>query len=52
MDDVDCRKRWCELYDLFNGLEREHHLLPSSIGTPWGTGVVPYGDWTVIVKGE
>ncbi|KKM16560.1 hypothetical protein LCGC14_1684640 [marine sediment metagenome] len=31
MDDVDCKKRWCKLYDLFNGLERELHLLPSSI---------------------
>lgn len=52
MDDIDCHSRWAKLYDLFNGLEREHHLLPKSIGTGRGTGVVPYGDWTVEIKEE
>ncbi len=51
MDDVDGKRRWRKLYDLFNGLEREHHLLPKSIGQLRGTGVVPYGDWTVVIEG-
>lgn len=49
MDDIDFPSRWGKLHRLFVDLEREHHLLPKSIGTGRGTGVVPYGDWTVVV---
>ena len=52
MDDIDSKKHYSKLYDFFNGLEREHHLLPLGIAAEYGTGVVPYGDWTVVVKEE
>lgn len=52
MDDINTEKHYGKLYDFFNGLEREHHLLPNSIGAYYGTGVVPYGDWTVEIKEE
>ena len=52
MDDIDSKKYYRKLYHVFNGLEREHHLLPKSIGERYGTGVVPYGDWTIEIKEE
>lgn len=52
MDDINCTNRWPKLNRLFVGLEREHHLLPKSIGAGRGTGVVPYGDWTIEIKEE
>ena len=47
MDDINDRHRWCKLYDLFHGLDREHHVLPDLIAASRGTGIVPYGDWTI-----
>lgn len=52
MDDVEDSQTWPELAALFNNLKREHHLLPASIKASRGTGVVPYGDWTIVIKGE
>ena len=43
MDDVTDEERWPELFRLFHSLEREHHVV-------LGIGIVPYGDWTVVVK--
>lgn len=43
MDDVTDEERWPELFRLFHSLDREHHAV-------LGAGVVPYGDWTVVVK--
>ncbi len=50
MDDINDPHRWPKLHKLFNDIEREHHLLPSSIGRRRGTGVIPYGDWTVVIE--
>ena len=50
MDDINDRKRWSKLYDLFHGLDREHHMLPDLIAASRGTGVVPYGDWTIEIN--
>ncbi len=54
MDDVD-HPDFPELHDLFCNLDREKHLLkqdwPGKIGKSRGTGVVPYGDWTVVIEG-
>jgi hypothetical protein len=52
MDDINDKKTWLKLYDLFHGLDREHHILPDSIGATRGTGVVPYGDWTIKINEE
>lgn len=52
MDDIDCEKRWPELRALFMGIEKEKHLLPKSIAASRGTGVVPYGEWTVEIDDE
>lgn len=52
MDDVNCERRWPALHALFRDLDREHHLLPKSIGATYGTGVVPYGDWTIVIEEE
>ncbi len=49
MDDVDCTKKFPGLYNFFNSLDREKHLLVDPVGATRGTGVVPYGDWTVEV---
>ena len=49
MDDVNCTDRYPKLYELFNSLDREKHLLVDPVGDTRGTGVVPYGDWTVEV---
>lgn len=50
MDDINCAERYPDLYEFFNSLDREKHLLVPPIGASRGTGVVPYGDWTVEVK--
>ena len=50
MDDINEMRRWPRLHDLFINMEREHHILPSSIGRRRGTGIVPYGDWRVVVE--
>ncbi len=50
MDDINNSTMCPELYTLFNTLEREHHLLPKRISSHHGTGIVPYGDWTVVVE--
>ncbi|MBW2647920.1 MAG: hypothetical protein JRE23_17455 [Deltaproteobacteria bacterium] len=50
MDDVNCTERYPKLYELFNSLDREKHLLVPPIGASRGTGVVPYGDWTIEIK--
>ena len=50
MDDIKHQKRWDKLWHLFCNLDREHHILPDSIGAMRGTGVVPYGDWTVVIE--
>ena len=50
MDDVNCTERYPKLYEFFNSLDREKHLLVAPVGGARGTGVVPYGDWTVEVK--
>jgi predicted O-methyltransferase YrrM len=47
MDDIKHQKRWNRLWELFRGIEREHHYLPKEIAACRGTGVVCYGDWTV-----
>lgn len=52
MDDINCEKRWPELRAVFTGIEKEKHLLPASIAASWGTGVVPYGEWTVEIDDE
>lgn len=52
MDDVNCTERYPELYEVFNSLDREKHLLVPPIGATRGTGVVPYGDWTVEIINE
>ncbi len=52
MDDINCRERWTVLYDLFHDLDREHHMLPDNIGAPRGTGIIPYGDWTIEINNE
>lgn len=49
MDDINCTERYPELFDVFNSLDREKHLLTFPIGASRGTGIVPYGDWTVEV---
>ena len=50
MDDVNCIEKYPKLYELFNSLDREKCLLTDPVGSTTGTGVVPYGDWTVEVK--
>ena len=52
MDDINCTVRYPELYKFFNSLDREKHLLVGPVGATRGTGVVPYGDWTVEVTNE
>ena len=49
MDDINDRNKYPELFDMFHALDREKHVLPASIGATRGTGVVPYGDWTVVL---
>jgi hypothetical protein len=54
MDDIDGPDAFPELTDFFNDLKREKHTLnnkgPYKIGAAYGTGVIPYGDWTVEIK--
>ena len=49
MDAVEGGKRFDRLNKFFNEWDRETHTLPKSIAAFRGTGVVPYGDWTVEV---
>ena len=50
MDDINDPLSFPRLYDVFNSLDREKHLLTEPLGATRGTGVIPYGDWTVEVK--
>jgi len=51
MDDVNDAKRFPNLYRVFNDLDRDKYLLVYPVGSTTGTGIVPYGDWTIeIIK--
>ena len=50
MDDINDPDSFPELYEFYNSLDREKHLLTLPVGASRGTGVVPYGDWTIEVK--
>ena len=52
MDDINDKDQYPGLYDMFQNVTREKHILPSLIGAQRGTGVIPYGDWTVVVEEE
>ncbi len=54
MDDVDDGKQYPGLQNVFQNITREKHLLPKLIAASRGTGVIPYGDWTIkiIAHGE
>lgn len=49
MDAVGDVSRYQRLHTFWNEWDKETHTLPRSIAGPRGTGVVPYGDWTVEV---
>ena len=50
MDDIDYPKLFPKLYEYYNSLDREKHTLKPPVGCGTGTGVIPYGDWTIEVK--
>ncbi len=51
VDAIDEERRYGPLYRFWNNWDRETHTLPRCVSGPRGTGVVPYGDWTVVIKG-
>lgn len=52
MDDVDDPDAYPGLYKMFQEVTREKHFLPDSIRAVRGTGVIPYGDWTIKIDEE
>jgi hypothetical protein len=52
MDDINDKDVYPGLYNMFEAVTKEKHILPDSIGAVRGTGVIPYGDWTVEINDE
>ena len=50
MDAIDGGRRFKRLNTFWNEWDKETHTLPESIAGCRGTGVVPYGDWTIEVR--
>ena len=52
MDDINDEEQYPGLYSMFQNITREKHIQPDLIGASRGTGVLPYGDWTVEIDEE
>ena len=52
MDDINDPDAYPGLYKMFQAVTREKHMLPNTICAVRGTGVIPYGDWTVKIDEE
>ena len=50
--DATNHRKYARHRDYFNALDREKHQLPASIAGCRGTGVIPYGNWTVVIEEE
>lgn len=50
MDDINDPERFPKLHDVWNSIDREKYLLLPPVGACKGTGIIPYGDWTIEVR--